>query len=172
MVSKWKDASVSFRKQGSSMCHTEPEQEVIVLPKTTKDVGETLSTKHAEKKWQLWLPTKHSVLREDTFSLFFKDNPKTSWTKFFGKTWQTCPAKCFKNAYRVPPPYASEIPLSCSPPLLPLELMRHLRRHMAIPLFQSRPDNLAITKRTLYQLNHCAGHDTMLEFMKANWKTW
>ena len=48
--SNWKNASVAFKKHDSSKCHRDSVDKVITLPKTTKDIGETLSTKHAEKK--------------------------------------------------------------------------------------------------------------------------
>lgn len=46
----WKDASVSFKKHDSSKCHRDSVDKVITLPKSTKDIGETLSSKHAEEK--------------------------------------------------------------------------------------------------------------------------
>ena len=46
----WKDASVSFKKHDSSKCHRESVDIVLTLPRTTKDIGEILSTKHAEDK--------------------------------------------------------------------------------------------------------------------------
>ena len=49
-VSRTGNALASVRKHESSMCFTESMQKVIKLPKRTKDVGETLSTKHAEEK--------------------------------------------------------------------------------------------------------------------------
>ena len=48
--SNWKDASVAFKKHDSSKCHRDSVDVVITLLKTTKDIGETLSTKHAEDK--------------------------------------------------------------------------------------------------------------------------
>ena len=46
----WKDATVAFKKHDSSNCRREAIDKVITLPKTTKDIGETLSNKHAEEK--------------------------------------------------------------------------------------------------------------------------
>ena len=46
--SNWKDASVAFQKLDSSKCHRDSVDKVITLPKTTKDIGETLSIKHAK----------------------------------------------------------------------------------------------------------------------------
>ena len=47
--SNWKDASVAFKKHDWSSCHRDS-VDVIKLPKTTKDIGETLPKKHAEHK--------------------------------------------------------------------------------------------------------------------------
>ena len=48
--SNWKDASVAFKKHDSSKRHRDSADKVTTLPKTIKDIGETLSTKHAENK--------------------------------------------------------------------------------------------------------------------------
>ena len=48
--SNWKDASVAFKKHDSPKCHRDSVDKVTTLPKTIKDIGETLSTKHAENK--------------------------------------------------------------------------------------------------------------------------
>ena len=42
--SNWKDATSSFKKHQASKAHGEPVQAVITLPKTTKNVGELLSS--------------------------------------------------------------------------------------------------------------------------------
>ncbi len=48
--SNWKDATISFKKHESSLCHKEAVQLVIVLPATCPDVGEMLSTELASPK--------------------------------------------------------------------------------------------------------------------------
>lgn len=48
--SNWKDVSVAFRKHDPSSCHRESVLKVLTLPKTTEDIGETLSTQHNKHK--------------------------------------------------------------------------------------------------------------------------
>ena len=48
--SNWKDATEGFRRHERSKCHADAVQVIVVLPKTTRDVGETLSTIHAREK--------------------------------------------------------------------------------------------------------------------------
>ena len=48
--SNWKDATVSFKKHSQSKAHNESVQVVVTLPKTTKDIGELLSTEHRAEK--------------------------------------------------------------------------------------------------------------------------
>jgi len=46
----WKDATVSFRKRERSKCHKDAIQVMVVLPKTTCNIGDSLSATHAEEK--------------------------------------------------------------------------------------------------------------------------
>jgi len=46
----WKDTSEAFKKYDSSNCHRGSVDKVIMLLKTTKDIGETLSNIHAVEK--------------------------------------------------------------------------------------------------------------------------
>ena len=48
----WKDATRAFRKHVESKCHCEAVEEVVTLPKTTENVGETLSRAHKLEKEQ------------------------------------------------------------------------------------------------------------------------
>lgn len=48
--SNWKDATEGFRRHERSKCHADAVQVIVVLPRTTRDVGETLSTIHAREK--------------------------------------------------------------------------------------------------------------------------
>ena len=42
----WKDATASFRKHEQSKCHKDAVQVMIVLPKTTRNIGDTLSNEN------------------------------------------------------------------------------------------------------------------------------
>ena len=46
----WKDACAAFRKHEVSESHRAAMEAVVVLPLTTRDVGETLSRRHGEEK--------------------------------------------------------------------------------------------------------------------------
>ena len=46
----WKKATIKFTGHERSKCHLEAMQRLYVVPKTTRDVGESLSTLHAEQK--------------------------------------------------------------------------------------------------------------------------
>ena len=46
----WKDAILSFSKHETSECHKEAIDSMLVLPKTTRDIGEMLSAAHASEK--------------------------------------------------------------------------------------------------------------------------
>ena len=48
----WKDATVAFKKHVQSKSHNEAVEVVVILPKTTKDVGEQLSRAHRADKEQ------------------------------------------------------------------------------------------------------------------------
>ena len=48
----WKAATDAFRKHESSDCHAQSVEKPYTLPSTTKDIGETLSTLHAQEKLQ------------------------------------------------------------------------------------------------------------------------
>ena len=48
--SNWKDATVSFKKHAGSDTHKEAVDEVLKLPRVTKDIGEQLSSIHAAEK--------------------------------------------------------------------------------------------------------------------------
>ena len=48
--SNWKDATASFKKHAKSDAHLEAVDEVLKLPRETKDIGELLSAQHAEQK--------------------------------------------------------------------------------------------------------------------------
>eukprot|EP00731_Ephydatia_muelleri_P004931 Em0002g1107a len=48
----WKAATDAFRKHESSDCHAQSVEKLYTLPSTTKDIGETLSTLHAQEKLQ------------------------------------------------------------------------------------------------------------------------
>ena len=50
--SNWKDATGAFKKHLRSNCHVEAVEAVLVLPKTTPDVGEMLSVGHKYQKEQ------------------------------------------------------------------------------------------------------------------------
>lgn len=46
----WKLATTSFRQHETSACHKQAVERVFTLPATTRDIGETLSTAHAQDK--------------------------------------------------------------------------------------------------------------------------
>ena len=46
----WKDATEGFRRHEKSKCHADAVQVMVVLPKSTADVGEVLSSVHAQEK--------------------------------------------------------------------------------------------------------------------------
>ena len=46
----WKDATEGFRRHELSKCHQDAVQVMIVLPRTVRDIGETLSSAHAQNK--------------------------------------------------------------------------------------------------------------------------
>ncbi len=46
----WKDGTEGFRRHELSKCHQDAVQVMIVLPKTVRDIGETLSSAHAQSK--------------------------------------------------------------------------------------------------------------------------
>ena len=46
----WKNATVKFSSHERSKCHIEAVQGLYVVPKTTRDVGESLSTLHTKQK--------------------------------------------------------------------------------------------------------------------------
>ena len=46
----WKDVTEGFRHHEASKCHQDAVQVMIVLPKTTHDIGESLSSTHMRKK--------------------------------------------------------------------------------------------------------------------------
>lgn len=48
--SNWKDATSVFKKHDQSKCHREALERTVTLPKSTKDIGETLSERHANEK--------------------------------------------------------------------------------------------------------------------------
>ena len=48
--SNWKDATVRFRDHAKTDCHKDALLKLVVLPKTTPDVGELMSRSHAEDK--------------------------------------------------------------------------------------------------------------------------
>ena len=50
--SYWKDATIAFKKHESSDCHKEALHVSIVLPEACPDVGEMLSSQHAQQKKQ------------------------------------------------------------------------------------------------------------------------
>ena len=50
--SYWKDATIAFKKHESSECHKEAVQVMISLPATCPDVGEMLSSQHAQQKME------------------------------------------------------------------------------------------------------------------------
>ena len=50
--SYWKDATIAFKKHESSDCHKEAVHVSIVLPEACPDVGEMLSSQHAQQKKQ------------------------------------------------------------------------------------------------------------------------
>ena len=48
--SYWKDATTSFKKHESSECHKEAVHVSVILPRACADVGEMLSSQHAQQK--------------------------------------------------------------------------------------------------------------------------
>ena len=46
----WKNVTEGFRHHETSKCHQDAVQVMIVLPKTTHDIGESLSSTHMRKK--------------------------------------------------------------------------------------------------------------------------
>ena len=46
----WKEDTCAFKKHASSDCHREAVQALIVLPKSTYDVGELQNAEHATEK--------------------------------------------------------------------------------------------------------------------------
>ena len=48
--SNWKDAMEGFRRHEKSKCHADAVQVMVVLPRSTLDVGEALSSAHAREK--------------------------------------------------------------------------------------------------------------------------
>ena len=50
--SNWKDATEAFRKHAQSNTDAEAVEAVVTLPKTTADVGESLSAIHKQEKEQ------------------------------------------------------------------------------------------------------------------------
>ena len=48
--SNWKDATVSFKKHQSSSTHSEAVESVVTLPRTTRDIGELMSSSHKRDK--------------------------------------------------------------------------------------------------------------------------
>ena len=48
--SDWKKATEKFKKHESSQCHKESLEQIIVLPSTSKDIGEMFSSQHAAEK--------------------------------------------------------------------------------------------------------------------------
>ena len=48
--SYWKDATTSFKKHESSECHKEAVHVSVILPRACGDVGEMLSSQHAQQK--------------------------------------------------------------------------------------------------------------------------
>ena len=46
----WKNATVKFSSHERSKCHIKAIQHLYVAPKTTRDVGESLSTLHTKQK--------------------------------------------------------------------------------------------------------------------------
>ncbi|XP_053398113.1 zinc finger MYM-type protein 1-like [Mercenaria mercenaria] len=57
--SNWKDATKKFKKHENSECHKEAVERSITLPKQTKDIGETLSSAHAQEK----MNNRHQLLK-------------------------------------------------------------------------------------------------------------
>ena len=50
--SYWKDATIAFKKHESSDCHKEAVHVSFVLPQAYPDIGEMLSSEHAQQKKQ------------------------------------------------------------------------------------------------------------------------
>ena len=48
--SNCKDATLSFRTHQDSSCHKETYEKIFTLPATTENIGELLSSVHAEEK--------------------------------------------------------------------------------------------------------------------------
>ena len=48
----WKDATMKFRAHEASKCHKEAVLTIITLPKTTADIGETLSNAVRQEKYE------------------------------------------------------------------------------------------------------------------------
>jgi len=48
----WKDATTLFKKRQDSDVHKEAMEKLYILPRTTKDIGESLSQTHAKEKKQ------------------------------------------------------------------------------------------------------------------------
>ena len=48
--SNWKDATEGFRRHELSRCHKDAVQVMITVPKSTRDVGESLSNAHMKNK--------------------------------------------------------------------------------------------------------------------------
>ena len=46
----WKDAMDCFRWHGQSKCHSDAVQVMVVLPKSVRDVGKTITTAYAQNK--------------------------------------------------------------------------------------------------------------------------
>ena len=46
----WKDGTIAFRKHEKTLCHKEAVEKLLTLPSTTRDIGELLSSAHAQEK--------------------------------------------------------------------------------------------------------------------------
>ena len=49
-LTNWKDAAEGLRRHELSKCHQDAVQLMIVRPRTVRDIGETLSSAHAQNK--------------------------------------------------------------------------------------------------------------------------
>ena len=61
----WKDTTEAFKRRGMGQCHQDANHVMVVLPETTRDIGESCSTAHAQRKLEnrsLLLKIPHCVL--------------------------------------------------------------------------------------------------------------
>ena len=96
--SNWKDATEAFCRHEASKCHQDAVQVMIVLPKTTRDIGETLSSAHMKKKEEsrkvlVKIIQNIKFLSRQGIALRGHDDAESNFTQHFKLVWSPVHSK-------------------------------------------------------------------------------